>query len=156
MVTAPSWRQLSSAAPRLRLAICLAIGWLAIGTGCNRAPREFRIDVNIDAAGLDKRELYVPANTRVAITLRNRDTSPAATARTFYLVQPGTIPEGLASPKPADVFAQGPAIAAGKSATFRFAAPTSGNYEFFCTSVGGASPPGGNSPTVLRGKFVVQ
>lgn len=155
MVTAPSRRQLLSAALRLGGVIVLGSG-LTIGTACNRGPRQFRVDVNVSAAGFDKRELYVPVNTEVTLTFRNRDTGPAATARSFYLVQPGTIPEGAEPPKPADILAQGPAIAPGKLATFRFAAPTSGNYEFFCSSVGGTSPQGGSPQTVFRGKFVVQ
>lgn len=155
MVTAPSRRQLLSAALRLGGGIAFGSG-LAIGTACNRGPRQFRIDVNVSAAGFDKRELYVPANTEVRLTLRNRDSGPQKAARSFYLVQPGTIPEGAESPKPADILAQGPAIAPGQLATFRFAAPTSGNYEFFCSSVGGSGPQGSSPQTVFRGKFVVQ
>jgi hypothetical protein len=154
MVTPPSWRQHLSAAARRCLAILLPL-LLSLALplfGCNRGPREVRIDVSIASGQLDKRELYVPVNTRVAITLRNRDSGPAATARSFVLVEPGAGP----TPKPTEILAQSPVIAPGQIATFRFAAPSSGNYEFFCSAVAAKPLPSGGSPTVLRGKFVVQ
>jgi hypothetical protein len=165
MVTAPSRRQRLSAWVRSCLTLGLAIFLTSGLVGCNRGPREVRIDVTIGPSGLDRRELYVPANTQVAITLRNRDTAQAAAMTTpspsgvtpprsftFVVVQPGA----LEAPRPADIVAQGPVIAPGKSVTFRFPAPTSGNYEFFCSAGGAPALPGSNSPTVLRGKFVVQ
>ena len=162
MTSAPSWRQRLSACASFCLTGCLAIFLTILFVGCNRGPREVRIDVTIGPAGLDKRELYVPANTQVAITIRNRDVAQRTTATetttspprsfNFVLVQPGAVE----APRPADILAQGPVIAPGRSVTFRFAAPTSGNYEFFCSAIGGAAPSSGTSPTVLRGKFVVQ
>lgn len=134
-------------------AIVLLIGLLTVVAGCNRGPREVRIDLAIIAGQLNKRELYVPVNTQVALTLSNRDTQPSAgRSFVFVLVQPGA----TFAPQPADILARSPVIAPGRSATFRFAAPSSGNYEFFCSSGAVMPASSDSSQTVLRGKFVVQ
>ena len=119
---------------------------------CNRGPREVRIDVVIASGQLKTREIYVPADTRVAITLRNRDDGPQKQPHGFVLVQPGAVP----SPKPTDILAQGPLVDPGQNSTFRFFAPTPGNYEFLCTGPGHKPAQNGQPSTVMRGKFIVQ
>jgi plastocyanin len=146
------------------LALAIALGLGLTGLGCNREPREVRLDLTIGSSATggalryQPAALYVPVGTRVAVTLYNRAPAPSE-AHNFVLVQPGSV-ELVASlaltatalpghvPSHEAVIASSPLLQPGEHATFRFMAPAPGAYEFLCSEPG--------LPPLLRGRFIVE
>lgn len=147
-----------------RLMIWLLCGMvLAFATvsGCNKTPKEVKLDLASvgEAMQYDKKELTVPAGSKVTITFKNTATNAAMT-HNFVLVQPGMVDlVGAAAasvpaseghiPKHSAILFASPLTKPGETITFTFDAPKEpGNYEFLCTTPGHFA--------LMRGKFIVQ
>ena len=73
------------------LVTCLLAGALAL-TACNRAPKDVHVDLASVGEQLqyDKKEITVPAGSKVTLTLKNNATSAVMT-HNFVLVQGGMV-----------------------------------------------------------------
>jgi azurin len=134
------------------LATCVLAGVLALGA-CNRAPKEVQVELASvgEQMAFDKKEITVPAGSKVTITFKNNATSAAMT-HNFVLVQGGMV-EAVGTAAASVGIDKGYvpshyAIIAkpGETITFSFVAPPSGSYEFLCTTPGHFA--------VMRGTFI--
>jgi azurin len=146
-----------------RLRTLLAASLLAGALGaaaCNRTPSEVKVDLASvgEQMAYDKKEITVPAGSKVTLTLKNNATSPAMT-HNFVLVQQGMVDAvGAAAasvpiekgyiPSHYAIIASSPLTKPGESVTFSFQAPPPGTYEFLCTTPGHFA--------VMRGTFIVK
>jgi azurin len=132
---------------------------LALGA-CNRTPKEVKVDLASvgEQMQYDKKEITVPAGSKVTITFKNNATSTVMT-HNFVLVQAGLVDAvGAAAatvgvdkgyiPSHYAIIANGPLTKPRETVTFSFVAPPSGTYEFLCTTPGHYA--------VMRGTFIVQ
>lgn len=133
----------------------------SMAAGCNKAPKEVKLDIASvgETMQWDKKELTVPAGSKVTITLKNNATSAAMT-HNFVVVQPGMVDlVGAAAasvpasenhvPKHSAILFASALSKPGETLTFTFDAPKEpGNYEFLCTTPGHFA--------LMRGKLIVQ
>ncbi len=132
---------------------------LALGA-CNRAPKEVQVELASvgEQMQYDKKEITVPAGSKVTLTLKNNATSAVMT-HNFVLVQEGMVEAvGIAAtsvgadkahvPSHYAVLASSPLSKPGETVTVTFTAPPAGTYEFLCTTPGHYA--------VMRGKFIVK
>ncbi len=141
------------------LASCVLAGALLLGA-CNRTPKDVKVELASvgEQMAFDKKEITVPAGSKVTITFKNNATSAAMT-HNFVLVQSGMVDAvGTAAasvgvdkgyvPSHYAIIASSPLTKPGETITFSFVAPPSGTYEFLCTTPGHYA--------VMRGTFIVK
>jgi azurin len=144
---------------RALLFACALAGTLGVAA-CNRTPAEFKVDLASvgEQMAYDKKEITVPAGSKVTITLKNNATAAVMT-HNFVLVQQGMVDAvGAAAasvpiekgfvPSHYAIIASSPLTKPGESVTFSFPAPPTGTYEFLCTTPGHYA--------VMRGTFIVK
>jgi azurin len=144
---------------RLSGVLALLLGVLFV-PGCPKGKQEVRLDIASvgETMTFDKKELTVPAGSRVTLTLKNNATSPVMT-HNWILVQKGKVEEvGQAAvtvpadqghlPKNAAIIAHTPLSKPGETVTVTFDAPPPGTYEFVCSTPG--------HYMLMRGTFTVQ
>lgn len=146
---------------RLRVAF-MSLGMLllvAVGA-CKKGSQEVKLELASvgETMAFDKKELTVPAGSKVTVVLKNNATSPVMT-HNFVLVQKGKVEEiGTAAlsvpadkghmPVNAAILANTPLAKPGETVTVTFDAPAPGVYEFLCTTPGHYA--------LMRGTFTVQ
>jgi azurin len=127
---------------------------------CPKGKPEVRVDIASvgDTMAFDKKEIVVPAGSRVTVVLKNNAQSPVMT-HNFLLVQKGKVEEvgQAAIPIPADrghipqhpaILANTPLSKPGETVQVTFDAPPAGTYEFLCTTPG--------HYMLMRGTFIVR
>ena len=123
------------------------------------------VEVSISGNDLmqyDKKEIRVPAGSKVKLTLTHSgQLAKAAMGHNFVLLKPETVLEDFATAAmqasdndyiPADaldgVIAHTKMVGGGESDTIEFDAPAAGEYEFLCTFPGHFA--------LMQGKFIVE
>jgi len=128
--------------------MCLGALLLVTAGACKKGSQEVRLELASvgETMAFDKKELTVPAGSKVTLVLKNNATSPAMT-HNFVLVQKGKVEEvGAAAmtvpadkghiPQNAAILASSPLSKPGETVTFTFDAPPPGVYEYLCTTPG--------------------
>ncbi len=129
-------------------------------TACNRGPQEVKLEIGSigETMGYDKKELMVPAGSKVTLTLKNNATSPVMT-HNWVLVKQGTVDQvGLAAvtvsadqghiPNNPNILQHTALAKPGETVSITFPAPPPGTYEYLCTTPGHYA--------LMRGTFTVQ
>ncbi len=127
--------------------------------GCAKK-KEVRLELASvgETMAYDKKELTVPAGSRVTVVLKNNATSPVMT-HNWVLVYKGKTDEvGTAAikvsaeqghlPENSNIITHTPLSKPGETVQVTFDAPPPGTYEFLCTTPG--------HYLQMRGTFVVQ
>lgn len=133
----------------LKLSSVLVMGACVVAlAGCPKGKPEVRVEIASvgDTMAFDKKEITVPAGSRVTLVLKNNATSPVMT-HNWILVTEGKVDEvgQAAVAVPAEqghipihpaILARTPLSRPGETVSVTFDAPPAGRYEFLCSTPG--------------------